>query len=663
MSNSNKIIFHCGQKRNLLQSIFSKSNDDTFNKNYIKLKGHKFFSNNGDVNTKENNILLKICILYFLDNNSCSKIKSEWSRQVHIDKSGIGTITFKKGKSKCNMNIPFLLQFIQIFPFYTFEQLNILSVYYKQYENERNENKNFHDLIYLKQNEKHITKSSLNMKPNILLRELISGTEAFKEENIKILRYIYNRIIQQISFQNNRSNHRQINNEKYQNYQNKLYRKAFIIALLYSYPRLDMKIPSIYISFLPGKYIKVHKIPFSVSPHFPMINDFYGSNYGRFALIKPKKGLLHFIHNENDLDQILKSMAQRSPALYNDEMLNTIYQKYNIQELTTNVFINITKNQNNGLYNHINKLNQKRKGNIRNQIKDSFIDETMIELFVFYLNHVDITSQSIKNSMKSSYDSVLSSMKSKFGYTSTNQDLSTRHILLKYKKIQGKLNIYRIEFKKDVKSVSLPYFTVCEIAKYTSYISFRQLKIFYRVLNRFDKVIREKLLYDPIFIQMALIYILLFVPNSFFDTHFKKIFENPTKGISKTYYDIAFTIFRGIGISFGIPDLGVIQKIQPSTLEENIHQHILFLLKYNSEISASCKYIHAKCILKNYQKFCISVDPNLTETKTKNQNAFEKIKNNAIYLSKIIQSFTKSLQPKNRVVCINSSSSNQINHP
>lgn len=627
--------FQCDQSRSTIQTLFTKES----NQDYIELKKNstKIVENTDD------NTLLKICIIYFLDNNTCKVESGVGSRVVEVKDDE--TIKFIKGSKSCELPIVFLLTFVRIFPFYTMSQLIILSKYYIKYKNnESNHYKQLYaNLIY--SNKSLITKSSLHMKPNILLKELLTNTQNVKIENLDVLRYIYNRIMTQVyHLKNQSSSHIDLDT---------LSIKVFIIALLYSFPRLDLKIPGIYISFLPGKYVKVHKVPFSVNPYFPMINDFYGANYGRYALIKTKKGLLNFIHSNEDLDSILKVLASKSLASYDENMIKLIYQKFNISNFEESVYTSITT-ENNGKYNRKNTIIGKSINNIKSQsgMSDEHID--MINLFSFYLNHVDKTFQGIKNSIKKTPRYIIKKM---IG-DSINEDVSTRHILLKYKK--DKLD--RIEFIKDIKSVSLPYFTVNEISKYTSYISFKQLKILYRVLYRSDDVIREKLFYDPKVIQMALVYILLFIPNSTFDEAFKQSMgittiniENPKKGISKTYYDMIFTIFRGIGIGMGVPDLGIISKIKPKTLEENIYTHIIHLLQYNREISGTCKYILTSCILKKYQTFLLE-----SEQQKDTTASFKSLKRNMIYINRIIKSFVS--QKQTQIICESSNnlSNNQI---
>ncbi len=664
MSENRIFEYNCTQKKSLL--TYSQ------NQNYNNLKKNTFLS-----------IEEKIAIIYFLDHGSCT---SSNSRKVQIYNN---IITFFKSNTQVSLSQTFFYTLVQIFPFYTMNQLLFLSklLINLNYSNSSNFNSIFAELTPKRNNlintsskiigaqvasiyynsENYLTNFS-----NIVQKKTSDNNKftASEKRRLIIFKYIYNKIYNQLSLLN------QINDENRW--------KIFVIALLYSNPSDSLRVPSVYIRFVPGAIVHGGLPHISVLSYYPMLDDFFGNDYDSFSIIKTKPGIINSI-NIQKINLILSELASRSIGLYSEEMIQLIKHKFG-KNFTSNVYFSL-KNLNHIRRNHSIVLN---KNSSFNKINPLFIP-----FFQFYLTHSK--SEEIFKKAKQSLSAATNSIRSFFTFSKKTNKVITTNLINSRNSINSSRNSINstlnqssnrlssrritIHFDLDNKpssvtfqnkennSVTFPYETIEQITSYgIKHLSHKQLQMIYDILYQTDmEPNMQPLFYDKTLVQLALLYVILFQHNSSFKKILQKIrgsitvnFLNKIQGkkiplsiqtpntnnairiSEKITSTVGKLFFNRIGL--GRPQY--LQTFESKDKRDIIFEQLLLLAHY---ISKKCTMnINIKCIFYAYE--ALFNDNIIVKTEY-----FNILQQYALYIKNILDTY-KSIRNSNHlqnIRCIN----------
>lgn len=521
-------------------------------------------------------IYQKIAYIYFLGHGQCT---NEGSRSVEIEEN---MILFKKGTQEVRITQSLFDRLTSIYPFYTMKQLSFISQFY--INGNGNVNKNINSLfvrigLNRGNNEALISQSSKKIGASLFDFRNFVNKSKMEEKQIKAFKYVYYKIMSQIPPHSNNADMRW---------------KAIILALLYAVPNDDMRIPGIYVRFVPGAMATGGFLPnVSVVKYYPKLDEFFGNDYDSFSLIQKKEGLISQIREVQDIDHILSVHAKHSLGLYSSEMLEYIQHTFGISNMTANVYFSIAKAKS-------GNMNGQKTINIRKNSNKNVmnrVDPTLHNLFIFFLGHT-----------KSQITSTI--------FRAVGME-NPRKISLVYGTDDDMEPTYVSFYQDRTHFISLPYKTILQIASYgIVHLSYSQLEMIYRILYRSEDAMPYVLFLDENLVKYTLLYTLIFVQNSTFRGVISKLkrctsqfpeniqIPNMNKGV-RQYMMGAARIVAQVAIDYvGIPGVRVDRGNEEKTKEENIFSQILTFAQF---MSLECsKEIDLLCIFNAYEKICSS---------------------------------------------------------
>ncbi len=542
-------------------------------------KGSLFDGNNKSYrNLKDSDLPIyqKIAYIYFLGHGQCT---DEDSRRVEIEEN---MILFKKGNQEVRITQQLFDRLTSIYPFYTMKQLSFISQFYIN----RNVNKNINSLfvrIGLNRANRNalISRSSKDIGASLFGIFNFANTSGRNARTVDAFRYIYEKIMSQIPHSNNAD----------------MRWKAIILALLYAVPNDDMRIPGIYVRFVPGAMATGGFLPnVSVVKYYPKMDEFFGNDYDSFSLIQKKEGLISQIREVQDIDHILSVYAKHSLGLYSSEMLDYIQHTFGISNMTANVYFSIAKAKS-------GNMNGRKTVNIRKNSNKNVmnrVDPTLHNLFTFFLGHT-----------KSQITSTI--------FRAVGME-NPRKISLVYGTDDDVEPTYVSFYQDRTHFISLPYKTILQIASYgIVHLSYSQLEMIYHILYRSEDAMPYVLFLDENLVKYTLLYTLIFVQNSTFRDVLLKLkrcalqipgfrediqIPNMNKGV-RQYMMGAARIVAQVAIDYvGIPGVRVNRGDEEKTQDEKIFSQILTFAQF---MSLECsKEIDLLCIFKAYETICSS---------------------------------------------------------
>ncbi len=549
-------------------------------------KGSLFDGNNKSYrNLKDSDLPIyqKIAYIYFLGHGQCT---NEGSRSVEIEEN---MILFKKGNQEVRITQSLFDRLTSIYPFYTMKQLSFISQFYINHggngNGNGNVNKNINSLfvrIGLNRTNRNalISRSSKDIGASLFGIFNFANTSGRNARRVDVFRYIYEKVMSQL--------HNSANADENVRW------KAIILALLYAVPNDDMRIPGIYVRFVPGAMATGGFLPnVSVVKYYPKLDEFFGNDYDSFSLIQKKEGLISQIREVQDIDHILSVHAKHSLGLYSPEMLDYIQHTFGISNMTANVYFSIAKAKS-------GNMNGQKTINIRKNSNKNVmnrVDPTLHNLFTFFLGHT-----------KSQITSTI--------FRAVGME-NPRKISLVYGTDDDMEPTYVSFYQDRTHSISLPYKTVLQIASYgIVHLSYSQLEMIYRILYRSEDAMPYVLFLDENLVKYTLLYTLIFVQNSTFRDVLSKLkrctsqfpeniqIPNMNKGVQQ-YMMGAARIVAQVAIDYvGIPGVRLNRGSTEKTQDEKIFSQILTFAQF---MSLECsKEIDLLCIFKAYETICSS---------------------------------------------------------
>ncbi len=586
---NNKKIFTCKQKRE-----FTLFNSTNYSENYSELKS---------ISNDKLSLSLKISIIYFLDHGKCT---NDAPRSVEVSEN---KIVFIKKDNNIEFVKSLFEEFVNVYPFYSMNQL----IFLKELIKESNINSLFANLA-IRRNES--TNSNLNSYISINRSSKLVGKDLFsiwnvvyknnqKKRIMKVFKYIYHKIISLLP-----------SNQSI-NYTTQL--KIIILALLYSQPNESLRVPKLYMRFVPGSMALGGTLPsVSLTYCYPELDDFFGNDYDTFSLIKSKPGLINELNHVNKIDKLLATHASHSLGLYSEEMVQYIYNKFNVN-LLSNIYFSKNIETNEVRQNNNVRVNHTRKYDHRSDLSN--LDPIIRPLFHFFLHHSSTTK-------------ILNKVRGLFSLTTNN--ISQRNITLHYK---NNIITFVTFQQKNGTAIKFPYITIHQIASYgIAHISYKQLEMIYNILYQESGSNEEKvaLLYDTNMVQYTLLYVLLYFQNRYFKDQLKLFnhqpYNIPQKKLKIEVVKESAVQLAKIGFNYiGLGRPPVINEFRNVRIKDNVFSQILILAHY---IALQCdQSIDIQCIFNSYENICNT--PNRA-TQISNYNIMRSYAN---YINNIINTY------------------------